>query len=76
MTFVKFAEAVDTPEMHAAITQAFKLGQRGLDMLATDQARVCLSVCVHGPAWLAGWVCTCRHVHTRVLCLPRSLSTP
>jgi hypothetical protein len=37
MTFVKFAEAVDTPEMHAAITQAFKLGQRGLDMLATDQ---------------------------------------
>jgi hypothetical protein len=44
MTFVKFAEALDTPEMHAAITQAFKLGQRGLDMLATDQ--VCMCVCV------------------------------
>ena len=29
MTFVRIAEAVDTPEMHAAITQAFKLGQKG-----------------------------------------------
>lgn len=39
MTFVKFAEAVDTPEMHAAITQGFKLGSRGLEVLATGRKR-------------------------------------
>ncbi len=56
MTFVKFAEAVDTPEMHAAITQAFKLGQRGLDMLATDQvsqpAKEADSMFVLGFSWI------------------------
>lgn len=37
MTFVKLAEAVDTPEMHAAITQGFKLGAKGLEVLATGK---------------------------------------
>lgn len=37
MTFVKLAEAVDTPEMHAAITQGFKLGTKGLEVLATGK---------------------------------------
>jgi len=37
MTFVKLAEAVDTPEMHAAITQGFKLGTKGLEVLATGR---------------------------------------
>lgn len=52
MTFVKLAEAVDTPEMHAAITQGFKLGTRGLEVLATGRlwwsgcgGGVCVRVC-------------------------------
>jgi hypothetical protein len=70
MTFVKIAEAVDTPEMHAAITQAFKLGQRGLDMLATDQVRInymyvymCVRVWVWCPVVLSmSYACiNCMH---------------